>query len=309
MPADNSGDQRSPGEKMDAAYDAILGSLTLRQVRKSGFQPQAKTQAGRVSGGLDASALFLKEAQPRAMFTSGDIAGVIAGLSLTAGLSVVAGTITIPYNRRANGGTFAGGSSNFTLTGANGLILPRSISASQGEEEGASADIEVIFLSTDGLTAPVAANVNQALGSQAFNAMYAMGPVYIGGSQLTQVQSIKVDTGLQATVKLYDGTCYPTITFIQQRDPAIEVTFENFDALSSNGPLFATLGSGCAAYFRKKASHSTFTSDASTVHCKLSFADGLASVESAEASGTDNGSATIRLNGLALVGSAASAIP
>lgn len=292
---------------MDVVYDAVIGAVAIKQVKRTSFKAGVQSQSLRLSGGLDPQAIVVQGGEPRATFESMDIAGVLTGLGVSSGLFVVSGSLLVPWNRRANGGTFAGGSNNFTLSGANGLAIINSLSASQGDE-GAVAEVELCFLSADGLAAPVAANVNQALSAEAYNAAWAMGPVYVNAVQLAQVSSIRVNTGLQLVVKRYDGSVYPTFAFIQERNPSIDITFENFDALSTQGPLFSAT-TNAAVYFRKKADGGTFVSDASTVHVQASFASGLTAVENADGDGTSNGSATIRFIGKTLAVSTAHAIP
>lgn len=293
---------------MDALYDAILDAATLKQVRRTTYNGQLEVLTGRLSGAVDPSAKFLKKAEPRATFETEDISGCLTAISVSAGLYISSGTITIPWNRRANGGTFAGGSNNAILSATKALAILSSISASQGDD-GAVASVELAFLSSDGLTAPVSASVNQALSSQSSNAWFSMGPVYIDSSQLTQVKSVRVDPGVQMVTKMFDGAIYPTIAFIQARNPAIEVQFENFDALNAQTPLLAALTS-CAAYFRKRAAGAgAFVSDATSGHVKLSLGTGVKVMQSAEGSGQENGTVTLRLEGLALSSSTSSAIP
>lgn len=293
---------------MDVVYDAILDSSTLKQVRRSSFRPQAQVLTGRLSGGVDPSAKFLKQAEPRGTFDCEDLAGVLTAISVSSGLYISSGTITIPWNRRANGGTFAGGSNNAIISGTKGMAIIQQISASQGDD-GAVATVELAYMSSDGLTAPCSTSVNQALSSQSYNAWFAMGPVYVDSSQLTQVKSVRVDPGIQLTTKMFDGSIYPTISFIQARNPAIEVEFENFDALNSQAIIVAAMTS-CAAYFRKRAvGAGAFVSDATTGHVKLSLGTGIKVLQTAEGSGQENGTATLRFEGLALSSSTSSAIP
>lgn len=293
---------------MDVVYDAVIGASSLKQVRRTSFNPGVAHGSLRQSGAVDPSAIVVVGADPKATFETMDIAGAYTALGLTAGLFVSAGTITLPWNRRANGGTFSGGSNNFTLTGAYGLATLQSISGSQSDP-GAVAAIDLCFLSSDGLTAPLTAAVNQALASQSYNATHAMGPVYINGSQLTQVSSVRVNTGIRVVTKKYDGGIYVSKAFIETRDPTIDVTFENFDAVNTYGPLFAS-ATNVAAYFRLRADLGTFGADGSgTLHAKFSIASGLGTIQSVEASEQANGQVTISFIGKALAGSIASNIP
>jgi hypothetical protein len=106
---------------------------------------------------------------------------------------------------------------------------------------------------------------------------------------------------------MFDGAIYPTLVFIKSRQPTIKITFENFDILSTWGPLFAA-ATTAAAYFRKRATGATYIADATAGHIKLSIATGLSVVDSAESSEQENGSASITLTGLALSSSTATAI-
>lgn len=292
---------------MDALYDAVIGAVNIRQVSECSFSAGAQVDRQRVSGGLDASEIYLMSAEPRATWKTMDLAGVIAGISNLTGLDVAAGTITLPWNRRANGGTFAGGSNNFSLTSANGLTIPTGYSATQGDAA-AMVDLETVFRSTNGILAPVAANVNQALAAQAYVGGYRLGPFYFGGSEIAEITSVRVNTGLKVEVFRYSGGIYPVKTVITSRDPSIDITFENADAMATLGPIFAAMSS-CAAYFRKKSDGGTVVADASEVHCKFSFAAGITAVQQISGSGQANAPVTVRLEGKALTVSAASAIP
>lgn len=293
---------------MDVVYDAVIGAVNIKQVRRTTFSPGAQIQPDRMSGAVDPSVFFLQGAEPRATFESHDLAGIIAGIPATTGLFVSAGTLTIPFNRRANGGTFTGGLTNFTLSGANGMAILQSLGAAQSDE-GAIATLELCFLSTDGLTIPVAANVNQALTAEAYDSAWAFGPAYLNGTKLLQVVSTRINTGINLVVRRYDGSVYPTIAYIQTRNPSIEITFENFDALSTYGPLFAA-PTACAVYYRNKAPGGTFVADTGTTHVKASFgAGGMSAIQSAEATGNANGTATLHVVGTTLALSAASTIP
>jgi len=292
---------------MDVVYDAILGASSLKQIRRTSYRSQAKILTGRMSGAVDPSAKFLQEAQPRATFDCEDLAGLLTLISVTAGLYVSGSTVTLPWNKRANGGTWAGGSANDVLSGTSCLAVITSISGAQGDD-GVVGSIELAFLSTDGQTPPIAASVNNALASQAYNAWYAMGPFYVDSSQLSQVKSTRVDPGVEMMAKMYDGDVYPRLTFIQARNPAVEVEFENFDALYAQTPIAAAM-TNCAVYYRKRVVGGTFVSDATAAHVKLSLGTGIKICNTAEGSGHENATASLRFEGLLLSSSTASPIP
>lgn len=289
----------------DVTYDAVLGAISLRQVMRTSYSLNGTPIAGSQSGSPDVSEYFGGPADPRATFESADIAGVLGGLSVSAGLSVAAGTITIPWNKRANGGTFASGSSHVALSGANALIVPTRFSVNQ-DDEAAIAELEVHFRSTTGFAEPVAEAASQALASQAFNAQYGLGPASINGTAIPELVGISVNPGITVEAQKTNGALYPTALFITQRRPSIDFIFESLDALATYSAQF-TVMTAAIAYFRKRSSVS-YVADGTAEHCKFSFADGITTTESVQSSGVSRAQATLRCYGEVLTATATSAI-
>ncbi len=291
---------------------ALVGSgNNLRQVRSSQYSANGLIILGSASGAIDPSELYGGAANPTVLFETADVAGALGLMSVTAGLHVSSGTITIPYNKRANGGAFAGSSSHMTISGANALIIPLQISGSQ-DNEAVILTVQVIFYSTTGLANPVTFNTGATLGAQAFNAQYDFGPVYVdlggGSSQVAEATGWTVNTGIVATPRRYDGGIYPSKVFITQRNPTIEITFEDFDDAAAFGTVYDALTS-CAVYGRKRADGGTHVADATEEHCKFSFAAGISDIQTLGGSERTNGQASIMLTGKALTAATTSAIP
>lgn len=289
-------------------YDAVLGSgNALKQVESSSFQANITPIAGTASGAPDPSDYFIGPGMPVARFTTTDIAGALGFLSATAGLFVNNGTITIPWNQRTNGGTFAGSTAHARINGTYALIVPVSISASQ-DDPAIRLTIEVHFLSSDGFTAPVTISTAQSLASQAFNVIHTFGGVYYAGSQITESVGWSVNFGIEVEKSSHDGGNFPIRAYIVNRRPTIDIEFEDLDAVATTDILAEAMTAG-AVYGRKRTAGGIFVADATTAHLKFSFADGITATESIEANGTGRAKAAIRLYGEALTASAASAIP
>lgn len=287
----------------DALYDAVLGALTLKQVTRGSFSYGASPVAGYQSGMLDVSEYFGGPAEPRARFSSTDVGGVLASVSATVGLPVAAGTISIPFQKRTNQATFAGSSAHDKVTGANGLIIPISASASQDGD--ASVDLECIFRSTDG-TNPVTISTAQSLAGLAFNKMWTLGPVSVNGYTIEEAVSASITFGLGVTTKRFGGLNFPQRIYIVTRRPEISITFNDYSELA-NFTAAHTVMTDAVVYFRHR-SGASFAADNATTHCKFSFGDGIAQLESMEASNEQDGTATLRMLGETLTISGASAI-
>lgn len=287
-------------------YDAILGSsLTLKQVTRTDYQPNLTVIAGRASGAVDPSEFFGGPGEPMASFDSMDVAGFLAAVSVSAGLHVSSDTIRIPWNKRANGGTFQGTLSHAELDATNALIVPTQFSANQGDE-GASVSVDAHFYSTDGTTVPVTPASSQTLASQSFNAMYSLGTGTINGTPIPELVGVVINPGITVTKQSINGWNWPESLFIQTRDPYIDFIFEDMDAIDTYSPTF-TVGTAAVAYFRKRSGVS-FVADATAQHCKFSVADSLIVPQTISHSGNTRGRATLRVYGEALTASGASAI-
>lgn len=289
----------------ETVYDAVLGALTLKQVIRSSYSFNGTPIAGTASGAPDVSVYFGGVAEPQATFESADIDGVLAGLSLTAGLHVSSGTITIPYAKRAQGGTFAGAGTNNRLNGTNGLIIPTSLRCNQ-DDEAAIAELMVHFRSTDGITVPVTVSTDQNLAAQTFNAQFGLGPGSINGTAIPELVGVSINPGITVEPQRVNGGIYPSSLFITQRRPSIDFVFEDMDALSTYSAQF-TVMTAAIAYFRKRSGVS-YVADATEEHIKFSFADGIITTESISAQGVGRTQATLRCFGEALTVDATSAI-
>ena len=286
-----------------ALYDAVLGSLALRQVTAASFSNSGAPVEGTFSNSLDVAQYFGGPADLRASFETEDLASVAAIANIgTAGLAVAAGTISMPWAQREAQSTFSTGTAHFSLAGTDGFIIPTRFSVpSVGN---ASCGLECIFISTDGDTVPVSITTGVTLAGQSFTGLYGLGPVAINGTVLSQVTGFTVTPGLTVETKMY-GKNYVTDTYIVMRRPMIEVTTEDLDALSALGAAWG-VGTSIVAYARAR-SGTSWVADATTSHVKFSGTDGIIKPVEMGASGAGDGSRTIRfyLEGLTIAGSSA----
>ena len=288
-----------------AVHDAIIGASTIKQCSQTSLEANVEEMVHSTSGDVDPAFIGVKKAEPKMPVESNDLAGFLTALSITAGLKVSSGTIALPYRRRADEGVWASGS-DLIITGTNGLAVPLSVSASQGDD-GAVASGEVWFKSPDGLTMPIAVSSGQSAAAQTFGGVYNLGPAAINSSQLPGLIRATANFGLEVRAKYYNGGCYPMRFTINMRRPTFEFEFEDFDALEDVGPLFSALTSS-EMFFRKGLDGSTFVPDATAEHIKFTLTGGLTKVQNVSAEGQDDGTASLMLSGKTIAVSTASAI-
>ncbi|MBR9800262.1 hypothetical protein GYB59_00550 [bacterium] len=292
---------------MHFVFDAVVGASAIKQVASSSYSPGNNPVVGRGSGAIDPSQIAIASAAPTASFQSTDVAGVLALISASAGLSVAAGTdLEIPYNKAVNGGTFDDEDALVIskVSTAAALLTLQQISASDTQD--AVADILATFVSGDGLTHPIASATGETISGQTFNATHAFGGVAIDGTMDSGVVGVVVNPGITiVTEPTRSGFIYPVHASIVQRNPYMDLEFVNMEAANSYGTNFEALTS-VVAYFRKRADGGTY---AASGHLSASFATGLKSIEQVNASEGSPGRVTLRLWGKELTTSTSATIP
>lgn len=291
--------------------DIILGAATIRQVTQTDTKSGQEHRKATTSGGAVVSQVSGKAAEEITSFTSGDIAGLLAlntNTFCSVGLSVLAGTITVPKKLRSNGAVFTSGSTHPWITGANALIVPTSFEVSNDSDAGlCNADIH--WISADGLTSGFDDATGNALASQTFNAEFGMGPCYINGTLIAGAQSFRVNPGIEVVKPpLGSGSIWPFFASIKMGTPTMELTVNDFDAIEDTIGVFTAMTSA-NFYMKKRADASTWTASVTTEHVRFTFAAGLTDTNSVSVSNNDDGSATITLHGKVLTASAAVALP
>lgn len=255
----------------NAIHDVVLGSLTLKQNTAASYSAQGNPIAGRYSGGVDTAEFFGGPLDQIASFESEDL-GTVCGVSniATAGVAVSSGTVTIPLKKRLDLSTYAGAGNHFSLSATNAWGIPTAFNIP--ETGNASASLDCHFKSTDGDTNPVTVNVSQNVASESFNGLWGMGPVSVNGTTIPKVLGVTVNPGIALQKHAY-GKNFTQDIFLGERNPFIEIRTYDMDILSALGSGFGVVTS--VVVYARKRSGASWALDASTVHCKFSFADGM----------------------------------
>lgn len=286
-----------------AVHTATLGSLLLKQILSSNLSWNGTPVELNASGAVDVSEYLGGPGELRATFESDDLGGVAAVSNFfTAGLSVSAGTITIPYQVRANNSTFATGGNHVAFSGTHGLIWPTNVNLPAGRD--ATASLECLFESSDGDTPPASINTSASLTGETPNGKWTLGPVSVNGIELSQVTGVTITTGIEVMPVSYLHN-HPTEAFIVRRRPVIDITL--YDLTESVATWVA--GTACVVYARKR-SGTSFATNITAAHVKFSFADGIiAPVQAIAGAGVGgNSTRTIRFLGETLTVAGSSAI-
>lgn len=291
--------------------DAILGATTIRQVRQTSHATNQEHRKAMISGGVDVSQVSGKSSGEITQVTSEDLAAIVALNTSTfcsAGLSLLSSTITVPYKVRSAGAAFVSGSNYVHLTGSNALVIPTLFEVTQ-DGDAASAQMDVHWLSADGVTKGCDDASSVALAAQSFNAEYTLGPCYINGTAISGVQGFRVTPGIEVDKPpLGSGSVFPVFASIKSVTPTMQLTVNDFEAFDGTVGDWTAMTSA-NFYLKKRADSGVFTAAVTTEHIRFTFAAGLTDTDSISVSGNDDGSATITLHGKTLTAATGVALP
>lgn len=289
-------------------YDAVLDSLTLKQVTGTSWNPGLKHARAYASGAVAASFISLVSGEDVINITSADLAGVIAGVSASSGLVLSSASI-IPFEVRAAGGTFTGDGTHHTLTFASGLLVPVEISATQDSEEGATCKLDVHVAGVTTQVAPVTMNAAATLAAATFVGMYDLGPVKIASTTIAGVRSSSVKFGITVEKMRYAGDVWAPIggIYITKIEPVLSVTFEDVASAQAAG-AFAATATTATAYFRKRVAGGAHVANATTTNISCTITGGMHMINNADGKEFSNVSLTREFQGLSWAFSSSSAI-
>jgi hypothetical protein len=210
-------------------FPSVFGDLVIPDTIDT--EPNAGIQqlVGRSAGSRHVLARGIAVREPRIGITCLDLRHLGAsGLSIVDGLTLTTPS-KIQFQKRAFGGTFdtAG---HVTLVATRGKLIPEGISATQDAAEPAQLTLTFHPL-FDGTNDPLQV-VTQALqGTPDVPAMYRLGPVLVNGTQLTGVQSVRVQFGINFQPVRSDGEIVARNGRLGDLDPSLTIEVKNLAIL------------------------------------------------------------------------------
>jgi len=274
--------------------------IDLRQLQQFSVNPGASINSLIPMGDVDRAVNTVASAMPEITFSSRDIETVLGGISTTLGVCAEDGgsnSLLFRWQERANCGTFEplATATHVGWYAVGGLVCPDTLSASQGDEAGASISCKAWITSTDGHTDPLT-HVDgvdlSAAGTPtpAFNSRYYLGPVTVGGSLVEGISDVSINFGHNVSSLLFDGDVFPRTATIDTRQPTITFTTSKGDAGAALS-VFGRSSGAVSCYLIKGASNGTRVALANAEHVSITASSGLWKHDSASVS--DNGDGTI----------------
>lgn len=188
---------------------------------------------------LDPGFVGVPRCEPVLEFDTTQVKAALAGLGGITGLVIAASNGMIFFSKTAEGGLRAAGAINGKGTIVAGWIFPMRIRATLTS---CVISYQVVMLSADGATAPIAFVYNVALdaGSAPAAEGYVLGAVSINGSAVDGLTDVDIEFGYSPSV--IGGTQYPTTCGAAKRNPKITIRSTDMSLFEAVGPTGVAQG-------------------------------------------------------------------
>jgi len=202
----------------------------------------------------------------------------INGTPLDVDTPATKGSLEAFFQLLAEGATRAAGATHTMLTINEGILIPRTLSASQGAVARLGLEAHATY---DGTNNPIVIAASQALpGTPGVSELFTLGPIQINGVAINGVVDVAVDFGIEVLVEGSDGEPWPRFVAIMRRQPSVSFSTPDAGILSTLGITGAAQGAtDSVIYFRKIAEGATRVADVTAEHIKISVDEGHISVE------------------------------
>lgn len=225
-------------------------------------------------GQVDPTYAAIMEQDPKMTFRTCHIASFL-GLCGIGGLAI-SSTVILYFQKTDPSGTRVSGSNHRTATIAAGMVIPRNISAAQGQD--AKLTFDVIAISSDGLTAPITFATGVALPTlSGVTELFTLGPLQInGGTTEEGIQSFDFDFGIKEKLMRHGGLVYPVRVHIESREPMAKWKHSDASKLATLGLSGTAQGASASiAWLRKMAREATRVANVTAQHISFTFYDGI----------------------------------
>jgi hypothetical protein len=254
----------------DATACNAIGSVSLEQ--------GVAVQTPQLDGEPNAKIATIMEVVPEFSFDTQailtalglvDDTGEITGISistLTAGLGVFLAEHGVVGKAAGNG--------HQKMTVASGVIVPVSLSLTQGQP--AVLTMQVIPAKSDG-TDPIAFSTAARPAYSAVTGHFTLGTVKLNGTSISDdVQSVTVNFNFTVERVMGNGRPFPKSAFITQRTPTASITFKDSSKNASLGVSTALNGtSGLQVYITSVPADNLPDALAATTHGCIQFENGF----------------------------------
>ncbi len=273
-------------------YAVSIGSTVIRQITNQAFDPAVQEMLVSGSGQIDAEHASVSSQVAMMRFTTTEL-DVAIGAAGVIGLKIDeandSNQMVFQFRRRAQGSTYASGSVNVKMTVKLGLLMPVTVNAAQGDTP---ASIEYLLVCIyDGTNDPIIIEDDAALVDKtpAISKVWTVGPWYVNGNLVDIIQDFTMNFGINHQAPLGSGNVWPTLAYIQSRNPSMTCTgLDLAPAIEDIGLLGVARSGITRAFLRKKAQGAANVAANVAEHIRFEVAEGRITTQNASVDHQDD---------------------
>lgn len=254
-----------------------------------------KEMVAKSTSSLEPERFAIVSEEPAAEFESPALDVILGSGSGKLGISLIDGLFcsdgaVLQYQQGTGEGGFDGDDVHVTTSSPKAFAFIESISAKQDDSNPAMAKLKLLLLRS-GSTYPQIVAVDQALaGALALTNMYALGPVYVDGTEIAGLQGIEYMTGFEVEPKRAGGSTVAEAVHAKAKKHELRLQFQNVGDFAAQGFGMSELAGTLSIYLRHISSAGGRTAVSGTgnnKHIKISWSGGVSMLQEIKANGED----------------------
>jgi len=243
-------------------------------IQSLNFDPAIQSLILSGAGLINPTFAGLQSGRPAVTFTTTAIDTFLALLGATG--HAIATSVIVYFTQKVNEGVNAGATSHVKLTIGNGLVIPVSLTASQGDGSPGNAVLECqVFATSDGTNSPLTIAVSQSLPAiPVNNEVFSLAKLDYGGADW-DIESATLNFGLDILQQGSNGIPWDQFVAVRTQQPTLEIITSDLDllaTLTNNGDSIDDV----IQYFRRKTQRGTHDTDVTESHVKITIAEAFA---------------------------------
>lgn len=281
--------------KMFTLGTVVTSAGQINQIVGHSMNPGWETLLFNSDGQVDPRFNTVLSGSPVLSFTTAAIARALTAAGIDC-LAVAGTAVDLYFQKYVQGGTRQTGANSVKVSGAYGLLCPRSLQA--GHNAFATLAYEMAARTNDGATIPLVMAAGQTMPTiTAPDQLFGAGPVKINGTALEGVQSISIDFGHRLVIVGGSSCPYPEFIAVDERRPVITVRSTHVDFPTESGMgLYVTQGAtDSLTYLRKFSQGGIRVADGTAEHISFAIDDGLVTIREAAANQGDGSGGMIEV--------------
>lgn len=233
------------------------------------------------AGAVDPTRAAVLKVQPKISFTATDIKAMLdAGIWLDGFAipqSTTYTTVDVYATKSVESSVRATSTNQMRYRVTTGIIIPRTLTAQQGQAAKLACDIIPVFDGTNAVIIPATGVSLPA--TPLIDECWTLGPASFNGTELDGLQGWTLNFGIEEELIFASGEVYPRRVHIKKRRPTIEFDLKDESAAVTYGISGTAQGSTDSVfYLRKMTDNSVPVANATAEHISFTIDDGILTV-------------------------------